>query len=247
MSDFAAPAAPGTVDGVPLTIEARFNGPDDSANGGYACGLFAGVCPEPVAVTLHAPPRLEVPLRAEVGARRAHLWDGDDLVATAAPTRHRVVPPAPVPFAAARAAVAHYRGRRGHPYPHCFACGPGRAPGDGLRLAPGPVPDRTGTVACPWVPDAGLLAADGRVRAEFVWAALDCPSGWTADLVAAPKVLGWMRAELTRRPLAGEPCVVVATLGSLDSAGLAASSALYDDAGLLLAAATTRWYAPSAG
>jgi hypothetical protein len=247
MSDFAAPAPPGTVDGVPLTIDARFNGPDDSANGGYACGLFAGVCPEPVAVTLHAPPRLGVPLRAEIGGRRAHLWDGDALVATAAPTRHQVVPPAPVPAEAARAAVSHYRGRAGHPYPHCFACGPGRAPGDGLLLAPGPVPDRAGTVACPWIPDAGLLAADGRVRAEFVWAALDCPSGWTADLVAAPKVLGWMRAELIRRPLAGEHCVVVARLDSLGDGGLAAGSALYDEAGSLLAAATTRWYAPAAG
>ncbi len=229
---------------VPLTIDARFNGPDGSANGGYACGRFAVLCPEPVAVTLHAPPRLEVPLRAEVGGRRAHLWDGDDLVATAAPTRHRVVPPAPVPVAVARTAGAHYRGRRGHPYPHCFACGTDRDAGDGLLLAPGPVPGRVDTVACPWVPDAGLLAADGRVRAEFVWAALDCPSGWTADLVAAPKVLGWMRAELTRRPLAGQRCVVVATLDSAGSQGLAASSALYDDSGSLLARATTRWYAP---
>lgn len=243
MSDFCVCGPPGTVDGVPLTIDARFNGPDDSANGGYACGLFAGVCPDPVAVTLHAPPRLGVPLRAGIGGRRAHLWDGDALVATAAPTRHRVVPPASVPLATARAAVSGYRGRRGHPYPHCFACGPDRD--DGLRLAPGPVPDRADTVACPWVPDEGLLAADGRVRPEFVWASLDCPSGWTADLVAAPKVLGWMRAEVLRRPVAGEPCVVVAALDSLGGGGLAASSALYDEAGTVLARATTRWYAPA--
>ncbi|MET8996392.1 hypothetical protein [Amycolatopsis sp. NPDC004169] len=245
MSDFAGPAPPGTVDGVPLTIDARFNGPDDSANGGYACGLFASACAEPVAVTLHAPPRLGVPLRTEPGGRRTHLWDGGALVATAAPTRHRVVPPAPVPVSVARAAVPGYRGRRGHPYPHCFACGPDRESGDGLRLSPGPVPDRVDTVACPWVPDAGLSAADGRVRAEFVWAALDCPSGWTADLVAAPKVLGWMRAEVLRRPVAGEVCVVVAALDSFGGGGLAAGSALYDESGVLLAQATTRWYAPA--
>ncbi|WNV85479.1 hypothetical protein [Umezawaea sp. Da 62-37] len=232
---------------VPLTIGARFNGPDDSANGGYACGLFAGLCPSPVAVTLHIPPRLDVPLRAEVGGRRAHLWDGDRLVATAAPTRHGVAPLDPVALSAARATTSRYRGRQGHPYPHCFACGPDRAAGDGLLLAPGPVPGRVDTVACPWTPDEGLLDADGHVRPEFVWAALDCPSGWTADLVAAPKVLGWMRVELTRLPLAGQDCVVVATLDSADGHGLAATSALFDDGGGLLARATTRWYPPSAG
>lgn len=229
---------------VPLTIDGRFNGPDGSANGGYVCGSFAGLCPQPVAVTLHSPPRLDVPLRAELGGRRAHLWDGEELVATAAPTSHQVGSVEPVSAADATLAMAHYRGRDQHPYPRCFACGTDRDPGDGLLLAPGPVPGRSNLVACQWTPDESLLGVEGRVRPEFVWAVLDCPSGWTADLVAAPKVLGWMRAEVLLLPAVGETCTVVARLDSADGHGMAGTSTLYDAGGALLARATTRWYTP---
>ncbi len=233
----------------PLTIAARFNGPDGSANGGYACGLLAAACSGPVAVTLHAPPTLDTPLRVEHKSRRVHLWDSSELVATAAPTRHQLATIAPVsPLLAGR---GHYAGLDQHPYPRCFACGPERAPGDGLRLAPAPVAGRPGTVACRWVPEESVLAADGRVRAEIMWAVLDCPSGWTIDLNAAPMVLGWMRAEVLHRPAAGRGCVVTARLGNpaQGSGGsphrvIAADSALYDETGVLLAAAATRWYSP---
>lgn len=239
------PESPESAAAGPLTIAARFNGPDRSANGGYACGLFVSVCTGPVAVTLHAPLRLGTPLRAEHNARRAHLWDDTDLVATAAPTRHQVATVDPVSAAAALAAEACYPGLEHHPYPRCFACGPERAPGDGLRLAPGPVQGLPDTVACRWTPDESVLAADGRVRAEVVWAVLDCPSGWTADLRATPMVLGWMRADVLERPVAGRGCVVVARLDNADDRGIEATSALYDEGGGLLAAATTRWYPPA--
>lgn len=228
-----------------LIVDGRFNGPDGSANGGYVCGSFARLCPAPVAVTLHAPPRLDRPLRAEVGGRRAHLWDGDQLIATAAPTEHRVGHVDPVSWEEAVRASGRYRGQVNHPYPRCFACGPDREPGDGLLLAPGPVPGRAATVACPWVPDeAAGTGEDGRVAAEFVWSALDCPSGWTADLVAAPRVLGWMRAELETSPAPGDRCVVVGRLDTGDDHGFASTSVLYDSRGTALARATTRWYAP---
>jgi hypothetical protein len=46
-----------------LTIPARFNGPPSSANGGYTCGLVAGLVGTEVAsVSLRAPPPLERPL-----------------------------------------------------------------------------------------------------------------------------------------------------------------------------------------
>ncbi|MFF9127537.1 hypothetical protein ACF09J_30455 [Streptomyces sp. NPDC014889] len=227
-----------------LTIDGRCNGPDGSANGGYACGAFARLCPMPVAVTLHAPPRLDRPLRAEVGGRRAHLWDGDQLIATAAPTEHRVGHVDPVSSADAIQASGQYPGRLNHPFPRCFVCGPDRKPGEGLLLAPGPVPGRAATVACPWVPDATVTGENGRVLPEFVWSVLDCPSGWTADLVTAPKVLGWMRAELETLPTPGDQCVVVGRLDTYDDHGLASTSVLYDSRGTVLARATTRWFAP---
>ncbi|MFD5824357.1 hypothetical protein [Lentzea sp. NPDC060358] len=227
---------------MPLTIAARFNGPDDSAHGGYACGLLAGGSTGDVAVTLHAPPRLGRPLRTEHTGRRTHLWDGPGLVATAAPTRHRVAVLDPVDPVLARAAEPGFRGRERHPFPRCFACGTGRA--DGLRLAPGAVEGRPDVVACTWTPQESMLAGDGRVRAEVVWAALDCPSGWTTDMTTTPMVLGWMRAKIRERPAAGRACVVVARLDDAGEHGITATSALHDDAGVLLAAATTRWYPP---
>ena len=46
-----------------LTIPARFNGPPASANGGYTCGLVAGlVGAEDVSVSLRLPPPISKPL-----------------------------------------------------------------------------------------------------------------------------------------------------------------------------------------
>ena len=106
------------------------------------------------------------------------------------------------------------------------------------------VPGRDGTVACVWTPDDSVLDGAGLVRPEIVWAVLDCPSGWTADLVATPMVVGWMRAEVLERPEGGRECVVVARLDSVGDRALAATSALYGGDGALLAKATTRWYPP---
>jgi hypothetical protein len=225
-----------------LTVDGRFNGPDGSANGGYFCGAFAQLCTGPVAVTLHAPPRLGVPHSVRTGPRRAHLWDGEEVVATAAPTGHRAPDLEPVSVGTARSAGAHYAGRNRHPFPRCFACGTERAPGDGLLLTPGPVPDRADTVACTWTPDDSVTGEDGRVRPEFVWSVLDCPSGWTADIATTPMVLGWMYADLARSPSVGETYAVVARLESAGDHGITAASAVCDSGGAVVASATTRWY-----
>ena len=50
-----------------------------------------------------------------------------------------------------------YPGLGNHPFPTCFACGPDRAEGDGLRIFPGPVGGASGDrgyVASLWVPHA---------------------------------------------------------------------------------------------
>ena len=86
----------------------------------------------------------------------------------------------------------------------------GRRPGDGLRIFPGPL---AGTPMCaaPWTPDASVTDADGRVRPEVVWAALDCPSGIAAGDAAGldgdtAVLLGRMTASLAARPVAGDQC-----------------------------------------
>ena len=88
------------VDGVNdwVVIDRRFNGPPNSANGGYTCGLAGTAVNAPaVRVSLRKPPPLDVPLLR----RREHdgsvsLLSGDDVIATAVPAAVQAhAPPAP--------------------------------------------------------------------------------------------------------------------------------------------------------
>ncbi|WP_435613362.1 hypothetical protein [Streptomyces sp. bgisy159] len=202
-----------------VRIGRRYNGPPDSANGGYACGVFAEAARPvlgtggrggtgDVVVQLLAPPPLETDLRVVAG-RRVTFWDGDDLIASAAVG---AVPQEPVGFVdppTARRAEQGYAGRAGHPFDTCYVCGP-RHDDHGLRLAPGPVAGRAGTTACTWTPGDEHTGDDGLVRPELVWAVLDCPGGWTFDPVATPMVLGRMTARVRALPRAGETTVLTA-------------------------------------
>ena len=130
-------------------------------------------------------------------------------------------------------------------FPGCFVCGPARAAGDGLRVFPGRVPGRA-LWAAPWTPDETVVGADGRVRPEVLWAALDCPSG-IAAAEAAPvpagtaAVLGRMTATVRGRPRPGDRCRVVAWPLAGDGRKLHAGSALLGPDGEVLAAARTVW------
>ncbi len=194
-----------------ILIGERFCGPDNSGNGGYTAGLLAlrvgaNAASGGAVVTLRQPPPLERPLSVVADdAGLFQVFDGATLVADVARTSLDVDAVAPVPAEEARAAEESYAGLSAHPFPRCFVCGPERS--DGLRLAPGPI--APGATACTWVPDASLPVADGRVAPQVVWAALDCPGGWTGDIVGRPMVLGRMAAAVASLPEVGEPCVVV--------------------------------------
>ncbi|GAA2109268.1 hypothetical protein [Streptomyces synnematoformans] len=231
-----------------LVIARRFNGPPDSANGGYACGRLAALAEAAghldgcAAVTLHLPVPLDSPLTYRVSGRRGHAWHGDDLVASVAGGGAGLPAPPPVGPAQAGAAEAAFDGA-GHPFPGCFVCGTAR-PRDGMGLRPGPVAGSPGTVACAWTPGPDLADENGRIRAEFVWSALDCPGGWTADPARRPRVLGRMTAAVGELPLAGARLVLVGRLERLDRRTAAISTALYGTAhGRPLAVAGSVWVA----
>ncbi|MFB7908788.1 hypothetical protein ACFC1T_20395 [Kitasatospora sp. NPDC056076] len=222
-----------------LVIPARYNGPDGSAHGGYACARIVALAdgrhgPDP-AVTLLAPLPLDAPLEFRAGERRSGLWHGAELVATVTRARDGLPLPPPVGLPAARAAAAGYLGRTGHPFPTCWACGPERAE-DGLRLSPGPV--APGTVACTWTPRGAPGAA---VPAEQVWGALDCPGGWVTDPRARPMVLSRMTAALTGPVRAGREYEVVAARHATHGRTVVNLTALYDADGRPLARATALW------
>ena len=143
-----------------------------------------------------------------------------------------------------------YPGLDNHPFPTCFACGPDRAEGDGLRIFPGPVGGASGDrwyVASLWVPHAGhaesgdLLDGVERCGPGTTWAALDCVGGWSEDLAGRPCVLGRMTARLDAPPVVGEPHVVVGRHLGRDGRKSFTASTLYDADGRVVATARHTW------
>jgi hypothetical protein len=227
-----------------LTIPARFNGPSESANGGYACGLVAGLVNSEVAsVSLRLPPPLERPLQVFREDDRLQLREGAALVAEAAPDELLLdVPDAVTPDRAAAASRAgRERWSRGHPFPSCVVCGPAREHGDGMRVFPGEIGD--GLYAAEWTPDDSLGDGDGWVRPECVWAALDCPTSAPVSNFGdgPPMVLARLTARLGCRVRVGEPHALVSwPLGS-DGRKRHAACALFDSDRRLLCASRALW------
>jgi hypothetical protein len=227
----------------PVFIRARYNGPPESGNGGYSCGLLAQFVPGTAEVTLKKPPPLERPLCVAHGADgRVQLLDGDVVIAEARPAAlDLAVPSAPAAAEVARA-TAKYVGHRFHAYPRCFVCGPARAAHDGLRIFAGPT-DTAGLVAAPWTPDATLGDARGLVRPEFLWSALDCP-GYFADVEGDQMyiaLLGRLTASRLKNVRVGEPCTVLGWRLGREGRKHFVGSAVIDAAGQVCAKGRGVW------
>ncbi len=214
-----------------MRIAARFNGPRYSGNGGITAGrLAAYVGAEVVEVTLRRPPPLDVDLRVDASGGTARLYDGADLVAEAVPAEGPLDPGPVVGLPAARAAEEAFGGLAFHPYPTCFSCGTERT--DGLGLRPGPAGD--GAVAAVWTP-----AEDDPV---LLWAALDCPGGWTwPDLAERPLVLGRIALQRLGPVVAGQPHVVTGWATGSEGRKVRTGTALRSPDGELLAVARATW------
>lgn len=225
-----------------LTIDVRFMGPAGSGNGGYVCGRLAAYVEADVArVSLRRPPPLERELTVEKHAGGAALSHGADLVAEATSGSFADAAVPPVSYDDALAAESAYQGLGHHPFPTCFVCGTGRQPGDALCLKPGR--HAPGQTACTWLPQPELADSEGLVAPEYVWAALDCPGGWTSDLEQRPLVLGTMTASRAVPVAAGDRYVVVGQLLGEQGRKTFTASALYDAAGRLCARAEHVWIA----
>ena len=198
-----------------VVIPARFNGPPETAHGGYACAVAAQFLGWSAEVSLRRPPPLERPLdvhRDDDGS--VTLLDGDAAVIQARPADLHLDIPQPVSLAEAQAAAEACPWLVRHPFPTCFGCGPERRLGDGLREFPGPVAGREGMWATPWVPDASLADSAGEVDPIFTFSALDCPSGAGAihggGGASNVHVLGRLRGQVLAAARVEEPHVVIA-------------------------------------
>jgi len=229
-----------------LTIATRFRGPPSSANGGYFAGLVASLALRTVSVRLLTPPPLETELELsgleDGGVRVLH---GEEAIGEAHPQALSLEAPAAPDYLEAVEASRHYAGFRHHRFPGCFVCGTQRARGDGLRIFAGPIPER-GVVAAPWVPDASLDAGDGKVRAEFMSAALDCPGYYAVAPDDRMMLLAEFIAHVDRRVHIGESCTLIGWRVGGSGRKLEAGTALFDGKGELCGRARALWIEPRA-
>lgn len=228
-----------------ISIAARFCGPPASGNGGYVAGMLASHAGRPVRIALRKPPPLAVPLAIRhVAGDRLELRCDGQLIAEVEPFAFSIEPPPAPSYMQALEASRNYPGFRRHHFPTCFVCGPQRARGDGLRIFPGSV--APGRVAAPWLPDESLSADDGKIRSEFMWAALDCPGYCAAQADGRLMLLGQIAAQIDRRVHVGESCVVLGWQIEGDGRKHHVGTALFDEDGECCARAMATWIEPSA-
>lgn len=237
-----------------IIIDKRYCGPPNSGNGGYVCGRLARQIPGGAEVTLRAPPPLDKPLDAvATGDGTWELRDGASVVATgrAASVELARLETASFEEACAAELLTPVKPHE-HPLPTCFVCGPARAKGDGLRIFAGPLGrhSQNAVLAASWTPDPTLAADDGLVANEFLWSALDCPTGYACNynresdsFDKAPLLLGRMSARIEARPRPGERCIITAWPTGRDGRKRTAEAAAHDEAGKLLAVARATWIA----
>lgn len=247
-----------------VTVPAAYNGPDGVGNGGYSAGLLAarlsGVGGPAVQVTLRNPVPLDHALHVTQAPENGGLLMIDPTAQEKARTVAEAettdmaeaedsVPGGPVTVAEAKDAEARYPGHTEHPFAHCYSCGPTRDEGDGLRLFPGTVrpgqgPDGVGaTVACAWTPHPVLDDGTGHADLLQIWAALDCPGGWSSDINGRPIVLGRMTARAVAAPRIGSTHTLTGHLHAVDGRKVLTGSVLHDETGKPLAWARATWIA----
>jgi hypothetical protein len=214
-------------------IPARFNGPPGTGNGGWSAGTFAIAAGAraggpPIEVTLRMPPPLDTELTVVDGA----VLHGESVVAEMTAAEGDLIPVDAVGPETAAAASRHYAGFTRHPFPTCYVCGPQRP--DGLRIFPGPLPG--GRTPAP------RIVPDG-VDLTTVWAALDCPGGWTAIQDGSTYVLGRIAAFVDRLPEPGSACIVVGAAIEIAGRKAKVNSTVYAPEGHRIATARATWIA----
>jgi hypothetical protein len=232
--------------GEQLVVPRRFNGPPESGNGGFTCGLAAALLEARAAeVHLRSPPPLDTPLRSERDGGAVRLLASGQLVADASPLEAVDVDlPQPVAPPVAHDASARYPWYEEHPFPTCFVCGPRRPDRDGLSIFAGQVAGRD-LYACDWTPASEWDRGDGLVRDEIVWAALDCPSAVAAaaglETGPRPAVLARLAASTDDAPAVGEQHAVISWPIGIDGRKRHAGSAILDSEGRVRAHARALW------
>jgi len=224
-----------------MTIPRRFCGPLNSGNGGYVCGRIARHISGAATVRLFSPPPLETELRIEALEDVVKLFHGSELIGEGRNEEFNLTPPLSPSISEAKEASKSYLGFTIHRFPRCFVCGPFREEGDGMRIFAGPI-KKSSVVAAPWIVDASL-DKDSRIPDEFLWAALDCPSGFAILPVTEGMtiVLGQQSACIYGGVRAGEKCVVTGWPIHVEGRKYMTGSAVFSEAGDAVAIGRSTW------
>jgi hypothetical protein len=228
----------------PLIVAGRFCGPAGSANGGYFAGCVAARAGRTVAVRLLRPPPLETPFQTvDLPDGALAIMSGMERVGEARPATLALAAPAPPDYFEAVEASRAYAGFAHHRFPTCFVCGTQRRRGDGMRIFAGPLAER-GLVAAPWVPDVSLDRGDGKVRPEFMSAALDCPGFYAVSPDDRMMLLGEITVHVNRLVHVGEPCTVIGWALETSGRKRAAGTAVVAEDGEVCGLARALWIEP---
>jgi hypothetical protein len=229
----------------PLVIVSRFHGPEGSANGGYFAGCVAVRAGRTVTVRLLRPPPLDTPLETvELADGTLAIMAASERVGEAKTATLELVPRRAPSYFEAVEASRRYAGFKHHRFPTCFVCGTRRPRGDGMRVFAGPIAERD-LVAAPWVPDASLDGGDGKVRPEFMSAALDCPGFYAVSPDDRMMLLGEITVHVNRLVHVGERCTVIGwALEGGSGRKHAAGTAVFDEDGEVCGLARALWIQP---
>jgi hypothetical protein len=228
-----------------LTIDPRYNGPNNSGNGGWVSGSLARLLNlKSVAVSLRAPTPLAVPLSVHHPDDGSITLERDGaLIADARLAQLELDVPSPPDWQEAEAAGALARQINlqdpDGPYARCFGCGLARS--DGLGIVPGPV-GSDGVVATSWTPPPSV--GRDELSIEATWAALDCSAGfaWMRRLPAGTPIITARMAAVIDRPIEiGQPHIVVGWPIAQDGRKLHAGTAIFDEHGQVRARSRQLW------
>jgi hypothetical protein len=207
----------------------------------------AKLAPQTLTVRLLRPPPLDTEFAVtELAGGVLEVRNGEELIGEATPATLQLEPRQPPDYLEAVEASRRYTGFGHHRFPTCFVCGPQRPRGDGMRIFAGPIPELE-IVAAPWVPESSLDRGDGKVRPEFMSAALDCPGYYAVCHDDRMMLLAEFTAHVDRLVHVGEACTVIGW--KIGSAGRKhdAGTALFDGEGELCGRARALWIEPRQG
>jgi hypothetical protein len=131
---------------------------------------------------------LNAPLDIEGLRSGAILRHGDKVIVEAGYTTINLTVPPPIDVETATAAMASsFALDPRHPFPTCFVCGPKRKAHDGLEIFPAAINESL--YVATWLPAIEFGDTRQLLRPEFLWAALDCPTGFAAGFPLAGKLV----------------------------------------------------------